>query len=67
MTTSIVFDPLLPWWLIASLFGMVLTGIALALWRGLSGWALRALGATVILAALIPCNVSLSLYIYMSV
>ncbi|SLN56568.1 hypothetical protein PEL8287_03043 [Roseovarius litorisediminis] len=52
MTTSIVFDPLLPWWLIAVLSGMTLSGIALALWRGLSGWALRALAAMVILAAL---------------
>ena len=52
MTTSIVFDPLLPWWLIAALTGMALTGIALASWRGLSGWALRALACGVVLAAL---------------
>ncbi|WP_306114662.1 MULTISPECIES: hypothetical protein [unclassified Roseovarius] len=52
MTASIIFDPLLPIWLIAGLAGMVLSGIALALWRGLSGWALRALAAAVVLAAL---------------
>ena len=52
MTASIVFDPLLPPWLIAALAGMVLSGIALALWRGLSGWAFRALAALVVLAAL---------------
>ena len=53
MSYSIVFDPLLPWWLIAALGGMILTGIALALWRGLSGWALRGLAAIVVLAALL--------------
>ncbi|MFD1159872.1 hypothetical protein [Roseovarius aestuarii] len=52
MTASIIFDPLLPVWLIAALSGMVLTGIALALWRGLSGWALRGLAAVVVIAAL---------------
>ncbi|WP_299845435.1 hypothetical protein [uncultured Roseovarius sp.] len=52
MTSSIIFDPLLPIWLIAALGAMVLAGIALALWRGLSGWALRALAAFVVLAAL---------------
>jgi len=39
MTASLVFDPLLPWWLIAVLAGMTLTTVALALHRGLSGWA----------------------------
>ena len=53
MTSSLVFDPLLPIWLIAALAGMALTGIALALWRGLSGWAFRGLAILVILAALL--------------
>ena len=53
MTGSIVFDPLLPLWLIAVLGGMAMTGIALALWRGLSGWGLRGLATAVILAALL--------------
>ncbi|WP_306151395.1 hypothetical protein [Roseovarius sp. MMSF_3281] len=52
MTSTIVFDPLLPWALIAVLAGMMLAGLALALWRGLSGWALRGLAGLVILAAL---------------
>ncbi|MEO3413395.1 hypothetical protein AAFO92_01930 [Roseovarius sp. CAU 1744] len=53
MTATIVFDPLLPVWLIVALSGMVLAGMALALWRGLSGWALRALAGIVVLAALL--------------
>ena len=52
MTGSIVFDPLLPWWLIACLGGMAIVGIALALLRGLSGWPLRGLAALVVIAAL---------------
>ncbi|KZY34182.1 hypothetical protein A3731_19445 [Roseovarius sp. HI0049] len=52
MTGSIVFDPLLPWWLIACLGGMAVVGIALALLRGLSGWPLRGLAALVVIAAL---------------
>ena len=43
---------MLPWWLIAVLAGMAMATCALALHRGLSGWALRALGALVVLAAL---------------
>lgn len=52
MSGSVVFDPLLPWWLIAALAGMALAACALALHRGLSGWALRALGGLVVLGAL---------------
>lgn len=52
MTGAVVFDPLLPWWLIAALAGMALAGVALALWRGLSGWALRGLAAAAVIAAL---------------
>ena len=52
MTGSLVFDPLLPIWLVIALGGMALTGVALALWRGLSGWGLRGLAAVVIIAAL---------------
>ena len=52
MTGSIIFDPLLPIWLIAALGGMALAGAALALSRGLSGWALRGLAGIVVLAAL---------------
>lgn len=52
MTGSIVFDPLLPWMFIAVLAALAAFGIALALWRGLQGWALRALAALVVLGAL---------------
>ncbi|MEO1500260.1 MAG: hypothetical protein AAFS08_06745 [Pseudomonadota bacterium] len=52
MTANIVFDPLINIWIIAVLAGMLSTGIALALWRGLSGWPFRLLAGLVILAAL---------------
>ncbi|MFP7672177.1 glutamine amidotransferase [Marivita sp. S0852] len=52
MTGSLVFDPLLPWLVIAALAGVAAAGVGLALWRGLQGWALRALAALVVLAAL---------------
>lgn len=52
MTSTIIFDPLLPLWLIAALAVVMSAGIALALWRGLSGWPLRALAGLVILGAL---------------
>ncbi len=52
MTGSFVFDPLLPWWLIIALAGMAMTAVALALHRGLSGWAFRAMAALVVVAAL---------------
>ncbi|KMK65608.1 glutamine amidotransferase [Puniceibacterium sp. IMCC21224] len=52
MTGTIVFDPLLPWPLIAVLAALAVLGVALALWRGLSGWWLRALTGLVLVAAL---------------
>ncbi|RBI85684.1 hypothetical protein DRV85_08120 [Rhodosalinus halophilus] len=52
MTGSILFDPLVPLWLLAAGGGVVLAAVALAAWRGLSGWALRGLAGLVILAAL---------------
>ena len=52
MTSALIFDPLLPWGVIAGLAGLALSGVALALWRGLSGWALRALAAAVVIGAL---------------
>ena len=52
MTGSIVFDPLLPWPVLAALAALTLAGVALALWRGLAGWALRGMAALVLLAAL---------------
>ncbi len=52
MTTQIIFDPLLPMWLIMALAGVVICGLVLGFWRGLSGVALRTLAALVVLAAL---------------
>ncbi|MEN9061003.1 glutamine amidotransferase [Ponticoccus litoralis] len=52
MTGSFVFDPLLPRAVIAVLGALALGGAALALWRGLSGWAFRALTALVLVGAL---------------
>ena len=52
MNGEIVFEPLLPWWAIAAVAGLAAVMVGLALWRGLSGWWLRALAALVVLAAL---------------
>ncbi len=52
MNGQIVFDPLLPWAVIAVLAVLAIAGTGLALWRGLSGWALRALAGLVLVGAL---------------
>ncbi len=52
MTGTVIFDPLIPWPFLAVVAVVALGGVVLALWRGLSGWALRALAAWVILGAL---------------
>jgi len=52
MTGTVLFDPLLPWPVLAVLAAMVAGGVALALMRGLSGWALRGAAGLVVLAAL---------------
>ncbi|SNS39666.1 glutamine amidotransferase [Antarctobacter heliothermus] len=52
MNGQIVFDPLLPWAVIAVLAALALLGTGLALWRGLSGWALRFLAGVVLVGAL---------------
>ena len=49
---TIVFDPLLPWPVIAALAVAAALLVGLALWRGLSGWWLRGLTAVALLAAL---------------
>ncbi len=49
---AIAFSPLLPLPLIAVLAVLAAVGVALALWRGLTGWWLRGLAALVLLAAL---------------
>lgn len=52
MTGNILFDPLLPWPVVAAIAVVAVTAVALALIRGLSGWALRLLSAAVIIGAL---------------
>ncbi|MDX2484820.1 MAG: hypothetical protein QNK42_14280 [Pseudodonghicola sp.] len=52
MTGTIIFDPLIPWPALAALAALALAAVALALWRRLSGWALRLLAALAILGAL---------------
>ena len=52
MTSTVIFDPLLPWPLLAGLGAVMLAFIGLALWRGLRGWPLRGLAAVVVLGAL---------------
>ncbi|MCC7319521.1 MAG: hypothetical protein IT542_00935 [Rubellimicrobium sp.] len=48
----IVLDPFLGWPVMAALAGLVVLAAALALWRGMAGWWLRALAGAVVLAAL---------------
>ncbi|KIC22681.1 MULTISPECIES: membrane protein [unclassified Leisingera] len=52
MTQTILFDPLVPWPVIWAAGAVTLAALLLGLWKGLPGWALRALAALVLLAAL---------------
>ncbi|UWR22314.1 hypothetical protein [Sulfitobacter sp. S190] len=52
MTSTIVFDPLIPWPLLLMVGVIAAIGVMLAIVRGLRGWALRGLAAAVVLAAL---------------
>ncbi|MEM9869830.1 MAG: hypothetical protein AAF822_01125 [Pseudomonadota bacterium] len=52
MTGTVLLDPLVPWPVLAVLAALALGGVALALVRGLSGWALRGMAALVVIAAL---------------
>lgn len=52
MTTTIVFDPMIPWAMLVMVAVIAGLGILLALVRGLHGWPLRALAGLVVLAAL---------------
>ncbi len=49
---SLAFAPLLPWPVIAVLGALAALILALSLWRGLRGWALRGLAALVLIAAI---------------
>ncbi len=50
--TGVVFDPIVPLWLLAVLAVLSTVAISVALWRGLAGWAWRGAAGLVILAAL---------------
>ncbi|WP_420585703.1 hypothetical protein [Ruegeria sp.] len=52
MTGTVIFDPLIPWPVLVIVAAVAVAGVILALWRGLSGWALRGLAALVVIAAL---------------
>ncbi|MCH2248817.1 MAG: hypothetical protein MK042_03360 [Cognatishimia sp.] len=52
MSNTILFEPLISWQFLYVLAAALALVVAFAAWRGLSGWALRALGALAILAAL---------------
>ena len=52
MTSTIVFDPLIPMALLLVVAIIALLSLILAILRGLRGWALRGLAALVVLAAL---------------
>ncbi|GGD45272.1 hypothetical protein [Sinisalibacter lacisalsi] len=50
--SSVIFDPAFAWPVLWAAAAVVLALTALALWRGLKGWALRALAAGALLVAL---------------
>ena len=52
MTSTIVFDPLIPWTLLAVVGAIAIVALILAVARGLNGWALRGLAMAVVIAAL---------------
>ncbi|MEX0366359.1 MAG: hypothetical protein AB3N22_09850 [Ruegeria sp.] len=52
MTGTVIFDPLIPWPILTVVAALSVGGVVLALWRGLSGWALRGLAALVVIGAL---------------
>jgi hypothetical protein len=52
MGEALVFQPLLPWPVILAAAAVMAALVALALWRGLKGWWLRAAAALAVLAAL---------------
>ena len=52
MVASLIFQPAVPWPVIAVVGGLAFVMIVIAIWRGLPGWWLRALAALVLLAAI---------------
>ncbi|MGR3712658.1 MAG: glutamine amidotransferase [Shimia sp.] len=52
MTGNVLFDPIVPLWILAALTLISAVAVSVALWRGLAGWAFRGLAGLVVLAAL---------------
>jgi hypothetical protein len=52
MTQAVIFDPLVPVVLLWALAALAVVLLGFGIWRGLAGWALRALAAGFLLAAL---------------
>ncbi|MEZ5754870.1 MAG: hypothetical protein R3D90_08945 [Paracoccaceae bacterium] len=52
VTGALILDPLVPWPVLWGLAAFAVVLLAVALWRGLSGWWLRGLTAVVVLAAI---------------
>ncbi|MGB5558019.1 MAG: hypothetical protein WBN04_08400, partial [Paracoccaceae bacterium] len=52
MQGSVIFDPLLPWPVLAGAGAFLIVLLVYAIWRGLSGWWLRGLAGAVLFAAL---------------
>jgi hypothetical protein len=52
MTAALTLDPLVPWPVLWGLAGFAAVLLAVAVWRGLSGWWLRGLTALMVLAAI---------------
>ncbi len=53
MTSSIVFNPLMPIAIIAVLVAVIIALLGFAIWRGLPGWFLRGIALAVLLAAML--------------
>ncbi len=49
---QIIFDPVLPWLVLAVAAGIITVLLVLAIWRGLAGWTARTLAAAILLLAL---------------
>ena len=52
MSQTLIFQPIVPDWVLIALAGAAVVLLALALWRGLAGWAIRALALGFVLVAL---------------
>ncbi len=51
-TATLILDPLLPWPVLWFALSLAVAGAGVALWRGLTGWWLRAMALAVLLVAL---------------